>query len=166
VEPTTDLPARLSFGATAGLVGTLALQALRSAGQQWLPETTPPIHQEPGEFMVETAEGALPARVCRAVPDWAESTAALGLGLGYGVTFGVLYAAARPRGGSVWSDGIALGVGTWAAGYPGWLPALGLMPPVTEQEPGQIVVPVIQHVAYGVVTVAAYRWLRDSWGRS
>jgi hypothetical protein len=92
VERTTDLPARLSFGAAAGLVGTLALQALRSAGQRWLPETTSPIRQEPGEFMVETVEGALPCRVRRAVPAWAESMAALGLGLGYGITFGALSA--------------------------------------------------------------------------
>jgi hypothetical protein len=47
-----------------------------------------------------------------------------------------------------------------AAGYLGWLPALGLMPPVWEQEAPQAVVPAAEHLVYGVVTVAAYNWLR------
>jgi hypothetical protein len=160
VERTSDLPVRLSLGAVAGLGGTIVLQALRTAGEKWLPKTTPPIRQEPGEFMVEEAEGVLSDRVHREIPKWAESTTALGLAVGYGLTFGSLYAAARPRDGSVWSDGIALGVGTWAVGYLGWLPALKLMPPVTDQMPGQILVPIAQHAVYGVATVAAYRWLR------
>ena len=53
-----------------------------------------------------------------------------------------------------------LGVACWAAGYMGWLPALGLIPPVWQQEAPQAVAPVAEHVAYGMATVAAYDWLR------
>jgi hypothetical protein len=42
---------------------------------------------------------------------------------------------ARPRGGSALLDGALLDIASWAAGYLGWLPALGLMPPVWRQDP-------------------------------
>ena len=105
------------------------LQALRSANQAWSPETLPPIREDPGEFMVDAAEDALPASARTArIPGWAESAAAQGLAVGYGLTFGALYAAVRPRGGPTLTDGVALGLVTWAAGYLGWLPAAGLRP--------------------------------------
>ena len=115
----------------------MALQALMAANQKVAAGTIPPILEDPGQFMVEHAEAALPGRVRRAIPDWAETATARGLGLGYGLTFGALYAALRPRGGSVLAEGVALGLACWAAGYLGWLPAAGLMPPVDEQDPAQ-----------------------------
>jgi len=151
---------RIALGAIAGLVGTLVLQALRAANQEWLPATTPPIREDPGEFMVESAEGAMPNTVSRRVPDWAETAVAQGLGVGYGMTFGALYAALRPLGGPPLADGIGFGLATWAAGYLGWLPGAGLMPPVWRQKAGQVVLPAIQHVAYGVATVATYDWIQ------
>lgn len=155
-----ELPLRLAFGAASGLAGTLVLQALMAAHKKAGPGTLPPIRQDPGPFMVEHAEAALPGRARRAIPDWAETAASRGLAVGYGLTFGALYAAIRPRGGAILSEGVALGLATWAAGYLGWLPAAGLMPPVAEQEPAQAVLPAVEHAAYGVATVAAYDWLR------
>lgn len=156
-----DRLGRLGLGSVAGFAGTLAIQALMAANQRWRPDTMPPIRKNPGEFMVESAEDALPDRVRQQIPAWAESVAAQGLGAGYGVTFGALYVGLRPGGGSVLADGATLGLAAWATGYLGWLPALGLMPPVHRQETAQVVGPVVHHVLFGVVTVAAYRWLRD-----
>lgn len=86
--------------------------------------------------------------------------AAKSLAIGYGVTAGMLYAAVcRDREG-VAADATALGLGTWAAGYLGWLPALNLMAPLTEQPPKQVAGSVIHHVLFGVATVAAYRYLK------
>ena len=155
---------RLGLGSAAGFAGTLAIQAIMAANQRWRPDTMPPIRTNPGEFMVESAEEALPDRVRQQIPAWAEPVVAQGLGAGYGVTFGALYGALRPGGGSVLADGAALGLAAWATGYLGWLPALGLMPPVHRQETAQVVGPVVHHVLYGVVTVAAYRWLRERMG--
>jgi hypothetical protein len=152
---------RASLGAAGGLLGTLAVQALMRVKKQWLPEAMPPIRQEPGEFMVERAEELLPQRIRRHVPEAVEAAAKTGLGLGYGMAFGALYAAVRPRGGGVLVDGALLGIGCWAAGYLGWLRAVGLMPPVSGQTATQIAGPVADHLAYGVVTAAAYDWLCD-----
>jgi hypothetical protein len=153
---------RLAFGAAAGFAGTLAIQAFMTANQKWFPSAAPPIRQDPGEFMVESVEAALPVAVRERIPEAMESSAAKLLALGYGLTFGALYATYRPEGGAPLRDGIALGVANWATGYAGWLPALGLMPPIWQQRPQQVTAAVVEHVVYGIATVAAYRWLQES----
>jgi hypothetical protein len=118
------------------------------------------MRKEPGEFMVEQAEQALPEQARAQVPERLESAAAKSLAYGYGATFGALYSALRPEGRNVLLDGVALGVGTWAVGYLGWLPKLGLMPRVTEQRLTQVAGPIALHVLFGVATVSAYSALR------
>lgn len=157
-----DLLEQIALGAAGGFAGTLALQALLGASQKWLPTAAPPLRQHPGEFMVEQAEQALPERVRARIPRIAETAAAQVLGVGYGLAFGALYALVRPRGGSPLLDGALLGATAWAAGYLGWLPALGLMRPVWQQDAPQALAPAAEHVVYGVVTVAAYNGLRES----
>ena len=155
----SELLKRTCLGAAGGLLGTLAVQGLMAATKKWLPAAMPPMRQEPGEFMVEQAERVLPDRIRRHVPETVEAVAATGLGVGYGLTFGALYGALAPRGGSPLAGGAALGLGCWAAGYLGWLPALGLMPPVGEQSAAEVAGPVVHHLAFGVVTATAYNWL-------
>jgi hypothetical protein len=48
-----------------------------------------------------------------------ETTAARMLAVGYGLTFGSLYALLRPKGGSPLVHGVILGIANWAAGYLG-----------------------------------------------
>ena len=90
------------------------------------------------------------------LPEAIRPWAAKSLQLGYGMTSGVLYSALRVRRGSPVLDGALLGIGVWAAGYLGWLPATDLMSPITEHEPKQIVVPLVQHALFGVAVAAAY----------
>lgn len=156
-----DLLQRIALGAAGGFAGTLALQTLLGASPKLLPSAAPPLRQHPGEFMVEKAEEALPERARNRIPEAAETVAAQALGVGYGLTFGALYAALRPRGGSPLLDGLMLGAAAWAAGYLGWLPALGLMPPVWKQNVPQALAPAAEHAVYGMVTVAAYDWLQE-----
>jgi hypothetical protein len=134
----TDLFERMALGAAAGLAGTLAIQAVRTSSQKLMPETTPPIREDPGEFMVEQAEELLPEETRDDIPDTVETAAATSLAMGYGMTFGALYGALRGGGGNILVDGVALGLGVWAVGYLGWLPATGLMPPITEQTGEQV----------------------------
>src|SRR5205085_12487971 len=96
---------------------------------------------DPGEFMLEQIERALPMKVQQRIPDNVEQVAVKSLHLGYGMTFGALYGVLRKRPGNVVIDGAALGLVTWAAGYLGWLPATGLMPAVTRQRPRQVITP-------------------------
>ena len=137
------------------------MQGARSASQRWLPETMPPIKQEPGAFMVEQAEESLPGQAGESVPAAAETAAAQSLAVGYGLTAGGLYGLFRPKGGNVLFDGAVLGLGVWAVGYLGWLPASGLMPSLNQQAPKERIAPALRHVVFGVATVATYRWLDD-----
>jgi len=137
---------RLALGAVAGAGATIVMQGMMMASGKLLPDSRPPMKQDPGEFMAKKAK----------VPPELRKAAAKSLQLGYGMTSGVLYAAMRPRGGSRFLDGSLLGLGVWAAGYLGWLPAADLMPPLSEQEPEQIVVPIVQHALFGVAVVATY----------
>ena len=57
---------------------------------------------------METVEEALPVAVRERIPDVVESGAAKLLVLGYGLTFGVLYAVYRPDGGDPLRDGSTL----------------------------------------------------------
>jgi hypothetical protein len=115
------------------------------------PVTTPPFRGDPGDFMVKRVERVLPERVQQAIPRAAETAAARTLALGYGLTFGTLYGLVRRKPGNVLVEGTALGLVTWAAGYLGWLPATGLLPPIMRQRPAQAVTPIWQHIAFGIV---------------
>jgi hypothetical protein len=154
----SDWRKRLILGAAGGFVGTLAIQALLTASQKWLPHTVPPLRQDPGEFMVKAGEGgplswapsavadagneALPEPVRARIPQVVETGAARMLAIGYGLTFGGLYTLLRPQGGSAFVDGVILGIANWATGYLGWLPALRLMPPVWQQQAPQAIAPI------------------------
>jgi hypothetical protein len=151
---------RTGIGAVAGLAGTLMVQGLLAASQKWAPRSLPPIKRDPGEFLIELTENLLPERVREKIPKELEKAAAKSLALGYGTTFGALFAGFRPQTRSLFVEGTALGLVTWAAGYLGWLPKTGLMPPLTEQEPQQIAGPIISHVLFGIATVGLYRFLR------
>src|SRR5215813_7357716 len=157
----SDWRKRIILGAAGGFIGTLAIQALLTASQRWLPNTVPPLRQNPGEFMVKTGEEAPPDSMRRRIPQVVETGAAQTLAVGYGLTFGGLYALLRPKGGPPFVEGVILGIVNWAAGYLGWLPALGFMPPVWRQKTPQAIAPIAEHALYGIVTVAMYDWLRE-----
>ena len=157
----TDLTRRLMLGATAGVAGTMVLQGVRGASQKYLPGTMEPTWVEPSEFMVDRAESALPDKAQEKVPGAVETAAGAGLGLGYGGTAGALYAAFRDPGANPLIDGAVLGLATWAAGYLGWMPALDLMPAVTEQGTAEAVGPAVRHALYGVAVVGAYNLLAE-----
>ena len=151
---------RVIEGAIGGLVGTLTLQFLDSLSRRWAPSTVP-AEGDAGRFMVNQAERALPEETRQRVPESAENAVASSLGFGYGMTFGIVYGLIRPRGGSVMLEGAALGLGCWAVGYLGWLPAAGLMDPVWRQNPAEVIGPAARHALYGVATVATFEAIRE-----
>ncbi|HKO15279.1 MAG TPA: hypothetical protein VJU87_03515 [Gemmatimonadaceae bacterium] len=149
----SSLTHRLIAGSVAGAAATVVMQPLRSLTAARVPQAKAPIRQDPGEFMVERVEERLPAKAADRIPEAAEHAAAKSLALGYGITFGALYAMLRPRPGNILAEAAALGLVTWAAGYLGWLPAAELMPPVTKQRPAQIAGPLVEHLVYGLAVV-------------
>jgi hypothetical protein len=154
------LTTRVISGAAAGIAATIGLQGVRAVSHEKLPYAKPPIREEPGKFMVERAKSLLAPATRDVIPKRVESVAERLLALGYGMSFGALYALLRPRDGSLLLEGTALGAGTWVVGYLGWLPATGLMPPVTKQKPQQVGVPLAEHVLFGIAAVGGYRLLR------
>ena len=144
---------KLAVGAAAGAVATFVMQGMLEQGQKHIPEGTPPIKKDPGEFMLEKAKAVLPP-----LPKKVEAAAAKSLHLGYGMTAGLLWAV-LPH--SRWrvAEGAALGLGVWAAGYLGWLPATDLMPPITQHTAKQIAVPVVEHALFGVAVAKAFEAL-------
>jgi hypothetical protein len=138
------------LGAIAGFGGTMVMQGLMTLSAKTMPNAKPPIRQDPGEFMIGKVKEHID------VPEKLAKAAAKSLHLGYGMSSGALYGALRNRAGSTFLDGALLGLGVWASGYLGWLPATELMPPVTQQTPQQVIVPIVQHALFGIAVVAAY----------
>jgi hypothetical protein len=152
--------ARAAIGAIGGLAGTIVLRGAMKAMDKLRPLAAAPVEREPGQFMVEQAERLAPDSVNDRIPEAAEDAAAKMLGLGYGMSFGALYAMLRPHGGSPFTEGMLLGAACWAAGYLGWLPATGLMRPIWRQSAEQVAAPLAEHLLYGAATVAAYDVMR------
>lgn len=148
------LPAKLCLGALAGLAGSIFIKGGMAAAQKWMPQTLPPLKADPGEYMVEKVEKVLPESAREKIPDKVETAAAQVFALGYGITFASIYSLLPRSRRKVALDGTLLGVVTWAAGYLGWLPATGLMPPVWKQKPRQIFPNIISHAVFGIVAAA------------
>jgi hypothetical protein len=148
-------------GMVAGLAGTLVIQSLQAAGQKSVPDLMPPVKQHPGEYMVERAEELMPQELREKIPQVFEKGAAQMLGIGYGLTFGALFGLLHRKKFTVLLDGSVLGIATWATGYLGWLPATGLMPPITKQKPVQVVGGILSHLLYGMTTAGTLRFLNQ-----
>ncbi len=146
--------------AGAGLIGTALIRGMLAGTKRWMPETLPPMKDDPGHFMVGQAKRLLPPKLQSGISAEAEKPIALALGLGYGMTLATAYAASKPME-KVVLDGAALGLVTWATGYLGWLPATGLMPPIWKQKTKQVAPNILSHVVFGIATVAAFKWLRQ-----
>lgn len=178
-------------GALAGVAATVVMNTLMKAGQRVAPEASPPMREDPGKAVVEQARRATGAGpLSEGLEQAGVLTAHLSYGGLWGATYGLLRLAASgatgptpgARGGATETDrllshrdetdigdvlleGAGLGMAVWAAGYLGWLPATGLMPPVTRQRPAQVAAPILNHLVYGLVTVGAYHAMRRLMGR-
>ncbi|MDQ0769419.1 hypothetical protein QF031_002168 [Pseudarthrobacter defluvii] len=78
------------------------------------------------------------------------NTAAIVAHFGYGIAGGSLFALARWKRPTV-GTGLAYGAVVWAAGYEGWLPAMGILPPAHRDKPGRAVTVLVAHLLYGAV---------------
>lgn len=154
--------ARAPAGAAAGLAGSLGILLLQLTSQRWLPESMPSYREDPAEFIVRKARARLPAGARARITPPVQAAAAQTLGAVYGLSAGAVYALLRPRSLAGVADGFALGLATWAAGYAGWLPALGLLPRLSRQPTAAVLGTAVRHVGFGLVTVAAYRRLRGA----
>ncbi len=142
-------------GVLAGLAGTAvmsaAMAASRAAGAMR--------REVPPRVISDHAERAIGVRHHLSRPAFEASWVANHLA--YGAAAGVAYAAIDRRfGPSPLVAGPAFGVSLWIISYGGWLPAVGLYPPPTEDAPDRVATMIAHHLIYGTTTALAAWALR------
>jgi uncharacterized membrane protein YagU involved in acid resistance len=99
------------------------------------------IRRQPPETIVRTLFPTLP-------PAGRESLA-LASHVAYGMGGGALYACVTPSKYQDAGTGTVFGAMVWLAGYEGWLPAFGILPPAHKDRPGRAASVYIAHLVYG-----------------
>jgi hypothetical protein len=84
--------------------------------------------------------------------------------LGFGASTGALAAAATDGRELPWWAGTAYGLAIAAVSYQGWVPALGILPPLTAAPSGRRNEILVSHVVYGNVLVWLLRRSSDDTG--
>ena len=145
---------QIGLAAVAGVIGTAAVQAMRTANQELAPEAVGSLRRQP-----ERLEQRQPQQPARETAARGVRVAASTLfSFGYGSAAVTLYSAVRedPK---VLRDGVWLGTGLWALDYLGVIPGRRNSGGRTA---GQQAMSLAQHLLYGVATVGAYRRLRKA----
>jgi hypothetical protein len=147
---------RVFHGALGGFGGTLVLTAFRKVLARFgLVGTSAP------EQVVERLEEL------GLVDDWSPEArrvltgvAHLAYGVGTGTALGLLR---RERDGVAEEAtvGSALGILVWGAGWASWLPLAGVHRPPWKQRSPKVLLPVLDHVIFGVVWGLLYRAMRS-----
>ena len=146
-----DVVRRSARGALAGLAGTAAMSALMlAAGRVGVLGRQPP--QAIAERAVQRGSGDRPpAPVDRALG----VVLHLGFGLGAGGTYALLPRRLPPQ-----VRGCAWGLGIYLTSYQGWVPALGALPPASQDRRDRVAVMVLAHLLYGSVLARTEEALR------
>lgn len=136
-------------GAAAGAAATAAMTTVfGAAGASGL------IHRQPPEKIVRTLFPSLPTTGREAL--------ALASHFGYGMSGGALYACLVPPHFQDPGTGTVFGAMVWLAGYEGWLPAIGILPPAHKDRPGRAASVYVAHLVYGWTLGWAARRLRET----
>lgn len=147
------LASLLVRGALAGALATLAMSAVMLvAGRLGI------MGKQPPERIVE--HGADAADV--PVTEGAENVAASAAHVAFGAVAGAIFAplARSLRAPTVELVAVPWALVVWAASYFGWVPALGILPPPTEDRPGRAWSMLAAHLVFGLALAGAWRVLR------
>lgn len=152
--------AQLFLGAAAGIAGTAAMTLLmkpvigRVLSERW----------RPADFVPREIVRWLETTLAReqVLSDDQEWYAAMVAHLGYGATMGALYGLVKGPAGErhFVLNGASWGLLVWMFGYEGWMPAAGVRPATTTFPPTRWVIPVANHVVFGVVTASLLELVR------
>ena len=138
-------------GAIAGLAGTVAMSAAMAATRL----AGVMRHEVPPRKITARSEDAVGLYDRLSQPEF-EASWVVGH-FAYGMANGMAYAAVRRRlPGPAPVAGSAFGLAVWAISYAGWLPAVGLYPPPTEDAGDRIAAMIAHHLVYGAATAIVY----------
>ncbi|GII96028.1 hypothetical protein [Sinosporangium siamense] len=131
--------ANAARGASDGVIATAAMSAVMELGRRMglLPEH-PPKH---------VMRAGLPGHKRR--PKKYESPLAILAHFAFGAGLGGLFSMAAGKRRVPVSLGVGYGVAIWIAGYQAGLPALDILPPISEDRPGRPLVMGLGHVVFG-----------------
>ncbi|MFC6081175.1 DUF6789 family protein [Sphaerisporangium aureirubrum] len=142
----------LVHGAVSGALATVAMSAAMVAGDQagMMKGGHPPKH---------IARAVLPGHKRRPKPG--EGVLGAVAHMGFGAAAGALFAMIADGGRARVSRGVAYGLTIWVVSYQGWVPRLGILPPVHRDHPERQTVMAAAHVVYGAALVLALNRLRS-----
>ena len=130
------LLANLTRGMAAGLVATGAMSVVLAAAHK-----VGAIGRQPPEIIVDSFLPQLPVDKKRML--------ALIAHFGYGSTAAAAYAAALPTLFRGVTSGTVYGAAVWLAGYEGWLPMMGILPPAHRDDRRRVGTMVAGHLVFG-----------------
>ncbi|MFC4535232.1 DUF6789 family protein [Sphaerisporangium dianthi] len=137
-------------GAVSGVIATGAMSAVMVAGDRvGLMGEHPP---------KRIARAVLPGPKHR--PKKGEGVLGAVAHFAFGSACGGLFAAAVARREPRVPLGVAYGLAIWAVSYQGWLPGMGILPPIHRDRPDRQAVMAAGHAIYGTALVLALNGLR------
>ncbi|MFC7650069.1 DUF6789 family protein [Streptosporangium lutulentum] len=146
----------LAEGALGGVLATAVMSAVMLAGDRaGLMGEHPP---------QRIARAALPGPMHRPKPG--EGVLGAAAHFAFGAACGALFAVTVGGRESRPSLGAAYGLAIWIVSYQGWVPGLGIMPPIHRDRPERQAVMAAGHVTYGVVLSFVLNRLRHDGRRS
>jgi hypothetical protein len=152
-----DLGAAL-VGAGAGLAATAAMSALMLAAQRAGVMGRLPPHRIADVSVERSPADDAVGREGRGALGWL-------LHFAFGAAAGGLYAVLHRRVDPPTPDpldGVGFGLAVWTVSYMGWVPALGFLPPATEDRPGRPPAMIAAHVVFGAVLAAIVAQARST----
>ncbi len=148
-------------GALAGAAGTAVMTLMmRKAAPKMIPKEMRP-DEFPPKKVVEWAEEQ--AGKPHALSESQEMKVAMGAHFAYGSGSGAVYGLLREQMDGIPAPlmGALFGVGLWAVGFEGWMPALGVQEATHEKPPQKWPMPIMAHIVYGTTTALAYEALEN-----
>ncbi|WP_433242830.1 DUF6789 family protein [Streptosporangium sp. CA-135522] len=132
-------------GAVGGVLATAAMSGVMRAGSRaGLMSDQPP---------KRIARAFLPGHRHR--PKSGEGVLGAITHFGFGAACGALFALACGRRRAPVALGVGYGLAIWLVSYEGWVPRLGILPPISGDRPGRPAVMATGHVVYGAALALA-----------
>jgi uncharacterized membrane protein YagU involved in acid resistance len=134
---------RAARGAGAGLIATIPMSAVMFAAQR-----LGPVDELDPEIITETGLEAARVEASESTQNLLSTLAHLGFGAGVGAVYGLLSPRLRR---APLLTGPLYGLAVCGASYQGWIPAMGIAPPLSRRGPARRWMQILSHLVYGTV---------------